>query len=158
MFFQEFPVGVVKVGDAIEDIPPQIKIIPLMDDPVILTDGQLGAAEEWCGWIFIERQHHLPLEEDVTGFFDDREDLHVELPAAFYEPATHGLEVIDPLHFLDAIFKDDVLVVVREEVRPVRFPLPVVSQRPEFTYPFGCQWFHIDLALVFFLLISCNLG
>jgi hypothetical protein len=35
MFAQESPVGALEVGDAVENVPPQIEIIPLLDDPVV---------------------------------------------------------------------------------------------------------------------------
>jgi len=78
----EITVNPVESGDIVENITPKIEIIPLMDDPTILTKIQLGAAIYRRAWPVFKYHLHLPLKENVGGILCYREDVHIELLAA----------------------------------------------------------------------------
>ena len=111
---KEFAIPAVEPGDIIEYIPPEIKIIPLMNNEAVFTQGQLGAPIQGCAGVFLEFHHHLPLQKDIPGLHNDREDLHLQSIATTSKPLTHRLEILDAFDPLDAILKDNILIVVWE--------------------------------------------
>lgn len=126
VFSQEFTVTLAEVGNSVEDIPPQIKIIPLVDDAVILTDREFAAAKHRGAGILIEAHHHGPLQKCLIAFHDNRVDLHGQLLTAFGQPVAHRLKIIDSLDPLNAVLKYDLVMITGEDVRPVRFSLAVI--------------------------------
>jgi len=116
MLSQELSIGLAEVWNVIENIPPHVEVIALMDYAVVWTDGQFGAPKEGGGRIFIEYHHHFPLKKNLAGVRGDREDLHVQLFTALGEAGTHLREGLHPLNTLDAVLKDDLLMIVWEDV------------------------------------------
>ncbi len=72
----------LEIRDAVEDISPQIKIIPLLDDPAILMKNELGAPIYRGGGIFVERHGHDPIHQDDVSILGDGKDLHFNAIAA----------------------------------------------------------------------------
>ena len=101
-----------------------------MNNPVIRTEGQLGASIERHGRILIEHHHHFPFKKYLTGIHRHRDDLHVQLFATFGEPSAHRTERVNPLDALDAVLEDDLFVIVGEDVRLVRLPFCIVDSGP----------------------------
>jgi hypothetical protein len=134
----ESSVHTAEPGDAVEDISPQIEIVPLMDNPVVIAESKLGAAIDGRAGESPEHHHHFPLKESIAPIHDNREDIHSELLAAFGEPIAHGGELCDALDPLDAVFENNVFVIIGEEMRPVGLPSPVVGLGPELADPFDC--------------------
>ena len=120
-----------------------------MDDPVVVSKCQLCASIDGCAWKFPENRHHLPLKENLARVHDNGEDVHVKLLATVGESFTHRGERLNTLDPLDGIFEDDVLVIVREDVRPVGFSFPVVGSGPKFADPINGQRLGDDLVLTF---------
>jgi len=138
---QEVSVHAVEPGDRVEDIPPHIEIIPLVNDAVVLTDGQFGAAKNGRDRVLFKAHFHFPLEEHHIGFHHDGLDFHVQLFTTFGQPVAHAGEFFDALDALDAVFKNDILVVIRKNMRPVRLAVWVVGFRPQRTDPIDGEWF-----------------
>ena len=82
-----------------------------MNNAVVRTERQLGASKERCGRILVEHHHHFPFKKYLTGIHCYRDDLHVQLFAAFGESRAHRAERLDPLDTLDAILEDDLIVI-----------------------------------------------
>jgi hypothetical protein len=141
----EFPICAAERGNAIQNSTPKIKIIPLVNDPVIVTKSKFSASKQRGAWKFLEHHQHFPFQKDLTVIHDTREDIHIDLLATRGKPVAHRGELGDPLDPLDAVLEDDILVIVGEKMRPIRFSFPVVGPGPEFTKLFGCEWFHIFL-------------
>ena len=118
------------MGYAVKNISPQVKIISLVDDALVLAEGELGAAIDRGGRVFFETHDHGPLHENDVGFHDHIVDFHVELLAALGQSVAHGLEIFDTLNPLDAILEDDLIGIIGENVGPVWFTLFVIGFRP----------------------------
>lgn len=82
----KFAVYAAESWDPIDDVAPKVKIIALFDDAVILSDSQFGAPVDRCAWKSSKHHHHFPIKEDCILFFNDREDIHIELFAAAAQP------------------------------------------------------------------------
>ena len=102
-----------------------------MNDPVVGSERELGTAKYRRGRIFIEHHHQLPLEEDLIRIRRQGEDFHAQLFTTPGEALAHGFELLDPLNPLDAILKDNIIMVIREDMRPVRLAFRVVGPGPE---------------------------
>lgn len=111
-----------------------------MDDAVVLGEGELAAAVERRGGVLLEAHRHRPLQEGFVSLHSDRGDVHIERLAAVRQPGAHGLEVLNALDALDAVLEDDLLVIVGEEVRPVRLAGGVVGLAPQLADPIGGQF------------------
>lgn len=131
----------MKPGHLIEDIPPQIKIITLVDDPAILMKGEFGATVNGRAGPSPEHHLHLPFKENLIPLFHDRGDVHLKLLTSRGQSFTQRLEVLNPIDPLNAIFKDDVFMVVGKDMGPVWLSLAIVRLRPEIPKPFRGQWF-----------------
>jgi hypothetical protein len=142
---QEFPIRFVEIRDTVENIPPQIEIIALMNDAVVRPEREFGASVQRRGWIFIEHHDHLPLEKDLVDVRGQGDDLHVQLLTTSGEARTHCSEPLDAFNPLNAILKDNILMIVGKDMRPVRLPICIVSTGPEFTKPLFCEGFHHNL-------------
>jgi hypothetical protein len=114
-----------------------------MDDPVILIQDKLGASIYRRRRIFVEPHHHFPLEKDLPGIHSHGADLHIQLFTALGEPLAHRFKFFHALDPLDAVLEDDVLMIIRENMRPVRFAIRVVSPGPKFAKQFGGECFHL---------------
>jgi hypothetical protein len=62
----EFPIGFAEQWNAIEDCPPEVEIISLMDNPVIFAEGELCAAIKGGAGPFLKGHHHFPLKENIA--------------------------------------------------------------------------------------------
>ena len=133
---QEVSVHAVEPGDRVENVSPHIEIIPLMDDTVVFTNGEFRAAKNGRDRVLFKAHFHFPLEEHHIGFHDDGLNFHVQLFTTFGQPVAHAGEFFDALDALDAVFKNDIFMIIRENVRPVRFAVWVVSLGPERPYSF----------------------
>jgi hypothetical protein len=123
----ELPIWLAQWGDAIEDGSPDIEIIALVDDTVVLIKGKLCAAIHSVAGILLEAHHHYPIKKHIPPIHHNGEDVHIKLFAAFSQPAAHRHEFCLSLHPLNDVFKDDVIMIVGEQVRPVRFTLAVIG-------------------------------
>ena len=83
VFTQESTIDIFKIRNAVENITPQIKIIPLMNDPIIVSEGEFGTAMDGRTWILVEHHDHPPLEEYLARIHRNRQDIHVQLLASF---------------------------------------------------------------------------
>ena len=108
-----------------EDVAPQVVVVALFDDAPIFSQCEAGAAIDGCAGEFLEDHHHCPFENDEVIAGSDRGNVHVELFTAFGEAVAQSNEILFAFDALDAVLKDDVLMVVRKDVRPVRFALAV---------------------------------
>lgn len=84
----ESSVGTLEPGDAIEDIAPEIVVVALFDDAMIVTKGEFCAPEHGCTGKFLEHHGHLPFKEDLAFVLGDRRNIHAQLFAAFRQPIT----------------------------------------------------------------------
>jgi len=116
MLAQEPSIWPAEVRNAVKDIPPKIEIITLMDDAMIITEFQPGTAKYRCAGIFIETHDHLPLDEHHVAILKHVLDFHGQLLAAFCQAITHRLEVLNAFDALDAVFKNNVIAIIREDV------------------------------------------
>ena len=99
----EFPVYPVESGDSVEDISPNVKIIPLMDDPVIIPKSQLGASIHRRAGEPLEHHHHLPLHKGLIRIHHNRYNVHIQLLAARRQPVAHRRKIFNPLDFLNNV-------------------------------------------------------
>ena len=104
-----------------------------MDDAVIVSEGQLGAAVDRGAGELLEHHGHGPLEECDVALYNHIRDVHVQLLAAVRQPVAHGLKVFNTLDPLDTVLKDDIVVIIGKDVRPIRFPLSVIGLAPKFS-------------------------
>lgn len=121
------PVEAAESGDAVGNVAPEVEVIALLDDPAVVAESELRAAVDRRAGPPSELHLHLPLQEDVTALHHDRTDVHIDLLAAPGEPVAQSDESVDAFDALDAVLKDDVLVVVGEDVRPVGLACAVVG-------------------------------
>ena len=96
----------------------------------IAVFGSYGASIKRRGRILIEHHHHFPFKKYLARIHRHRDDLHVQLFAAFGESRTHRSERIDSLDALDAVLEDDLLVIVGEDVRPVGLAFSIEGSGP----------------------------
>lgn len=115
----ELAIHAVKPGDGIKDVSPQVEIISLVYDPLIGANRQFGAAINGSAWKVFEDHLHLPLEEDIVPLSGNGKDIHVQLLTARRQAFTHPLKFDDPLNPLNAVFKHDVIVIIRVNMRPI---------------------------------------
>jgi hypothetical protein len=111
-FPQKIPICPAKIGYAIKDVPPKIKIIPLVDNFVILAKSQSGAAEHWRTGIFIEHHDHLPFDENDIGIFHDGLDLHVQLFTTLGQSIAHRLKVLNAFDLLNAVLEYNLVMII----------------------------------------------
>lgn len=115
----------------IENIAPEIVIIALADDAMVFAKGELGAAEHGRVGKFFEDHGHLPFHENLILVLRNGRNIHAQLLAALGEAVAEGDEIFLAFHSLDAILKNNIIMVVRENVRPIRLSLAVVGLRPK---------------------------
>ena len=127
----EFSVRKLEPGDAVEDIAPEIIIVALLDDAVVVTKGELCAPEHGSAGKFFKYHGHFPFEEDLVFTLRDGRNIHAQLFATLCQASALCHEVLFACHLLDAVLKDDVLMVIRENVRPIRLALAVIGLRPK---------------------------
>jgi hypothetical protein len=149
VFAQEPPVGALEVRDAVENIPPKIEVIPLVDDPVVGVEGELGASIDRRAGIFIEHHDQLPLEKDLIRVCRQGEDFHAQLFTTPGEAGTHGFEFLDSLNPLNAVLKNDIFMIIREDVRPVRLAFRIIGPGPEFPEAFCSERLQAETSFIF---------
>ncbi len=128
------PVRTGEPGDVVEDITPEVEVVALTDDPAILMQSQPRDSIDRRAGIPLELHRHLPLHEDAVVRSYDTGQMHPQLLATACQAHAHGLEVLKPADFLNAVSEDDILVVVGEDVGPVGFTFAVVGCRPQRAY------------------------
>ena len=133
----ELPVKSVESRDSVEYISPKIKIIPLMDDPVIFPKGQFGTSIHGRAGKLLEHHHHGPLDKNHILFHHNRFNFHIQLFGAFRKPVAHRGEVFNPFDPLDAVLEYNILMVIWKDVRPVRFAIRIIGLPPKLTDLFG---------------------
>jgi hypothetical protein len=102
-----------------------------MGDQAIAIQCQFGAPENGCAWRFSKDHGHFPFHEDHWRFMNHRGQIHMKLLAPFGQPVAHLNKRFLAFHPLDAILKDDILVIVGKDMCPIGFTLLVVGARPE---------------------------
>jgi len=111
-----------------------------VDDPAILRQSKMSTAINGSVGIFLVGNGHDPVEKDMRWLNKYGFDLHAELFAASGQAFAQGSEICDPFYPLDAILENDLLMIVRENVGPIWFPLTVVGLRPKFAKQIGSEW------------------
>lgn len=129
----ETSVHLLETGNAVKDIPPQVKVIALPDDPAILVERQPGRPVHGRIRELLKRHRHLQVHQDDRPFAGQRDNIHPQASAAAGQAQAHRLERVDPLDPLDGVLKDDLRMVVGKEVRPVRLSVRVVGFRLQLT-------------------------
>lgn len=131
IFVHEFSVRTMEPGDLIENISPEIVIISLSDDTMVLAKGEFGAAEHGRAGKLFEDHGHLPFHEDLILILRNGRNIHVQLFAALGEAVAQGNEIFLAFHPLNAVLKNDIIMVVRENMRPIGLSLAVIGLRPK---------------------------
>ncbi len=98
-----------------------------MDDAIVITERQPGAAKHRGAGVLVKPHDHLPIHQNDIAVFNNVLDFHIQLLTAPGQSVAHLLEGFNPLYTLDAVFKNDVIGIIREDVRPIRFALAVIS-------------------------------
>ena len=118
-------------GNAIKNISPQVVVIALMCDAMIFAKGELCAAEHGGAGKFLEDHGHLPFHEDLVFSLGNGRNVHVQLFAAVREPVAEGDEIFLAFHALNAVLKNNIVMIVREDMRPIGFSFMVIGLRPK---------------------------
>ena len=105
-----------EIGNTIEDVAPKIVVIPLFDDTTVRSQGQLAAAKDRMTRKFTEDHLHLPFEENDIPVLSNGVYVHVQLFAAVCQAVAERLEFCYPFDALDAILKDDLVIVIGENM------------------------------------------
>jgi len=112
----EFPIGIAERWNAIYNRPPNIEIIPLVYNPVIFADREFRTSIKRGGWESFKAHHHFPLKEDIVRIHDNGEDVHAKLFATFSQPVAHRNEFRFTLDPLNAIFENDIFMIIWENM------------------------------------------
>ena len=118
-------------GDLVENVAPEVVVVALTDDAIVFAKGELGAAVHGRAGKFLEDHGHLPFHEDLILGLSDGRNIHVELFAALGEAVAQGDEIFFAFHALDAVLKDDVVVIIRKDMRPIGLAFAIVGLRPK---------------------------
>lgn len=118
-------------GDLVENVAPEVVVVALADDAIVFSEGELGAAVHGRAGKFLEDHGHLPFHEDLILGLGDGRNIHVELFTALGEAVAQGNEILFAFHALDAVLKDDVVVIIRKDMRPIGLALAIVGLRPK---------------------------
>ena len=127
----EFSVGTMEPGDLVENVAPEVVVVALTDDAIVFAKGELGAAVHGRAGKFLEDHGHLPFHENLIPGLGDGRNIHVELFAALGEAVAQGDEIFFAFHALDAVLKDDVVVIIRKDMRPIGLAFAIVGLRPK---------------------------
>jgi hypothetical protein len=81
-------VWTVEIWDTIEDITPEIEIISLVNNSVILADGKFSASENGRAGKSLEHHGHFPIKKNLVGILGDGLNFHVQLLTTVGQPFT----------------------------------------------------------------------
>jgi hypothetical protein len=112
----ELSVRAMEPGDSIENIPPEIIIVSLFDDPVVFAKGEFCTPKHGRAGKFLEHHGHFPFKEDLVFALCDGRNIHPQLFTTLRQPIAQCNKIFFALYRLNTILKNDILVVIRENM------------------------------------------
>src|SRR5690554_4407270 len=121
----------IEPRNIIENISPEIIVIPLLDDLTVIIQSHATTPIHRRRWIFFEPKRHDPLHEKCVALHHAGADLHAQVLGTLLQPLSHSSERLDTVNLLNRITKPDVLMIVRKYARPIEFARGVVDIGPQ---------------------------